>query len=80
MHSLGLIPLTCVPDEEMNQSFNTSGRLWVVTPRHFSRLAGEEITCLGVKAQAKSTRHKFPQHATFPTLLRSTPIAITQRL
>jgi len=52
---------------EMILSFNTKGRLWVVTPLYLSRLAGDEMVRLGVKAKGRdprgisfhSTRHYY---------------------
>lgn len=52
---------------KMIQSFDTPGRLWIVTPSHFCRLAGDEMVRLGVKAKGRdprgisfhSTRHTY---------------------
>jgi len=41
---------------EMILSFNTKGRLWVVTPLYLSKLAGAEMVRLGVKEKGRDSR------------------------
>jgi len=41
---------------EMIVSFNTKGRLWIVTPTYLSKLAGAEMVRLGVKEKGRDAR------------------------